>query len=309
MTAVSGDVPADDDRWAFEPKWDGMRAIVEVAGGVVRARSRTDKDLGPSFPELAGVADLCDDAVFDGEIVAFDDSGRPSFGRLQQRLGLVGDRVTARSAEVAVVYVIFDLLRFGDLDVAPLPYEQRRSLLEQLVEPGPTCQLSPSHRGDGAAWLESAREQRLEGLVAKRLGSTYQPGRRSQDWRKIKIRHAQEFAVCGWTPGTGRRSAVLGALVLGCHDGVTLRWAGNVGTGFTDADLAWWRAEVDDSASDRCPFDPVPSHLALREARWVIPREVVQVAFGEWTGDHRLRHPVLLGRRPDVDVGQVRCDE
>ena len=312
MMAVSGELPHDDDRWAFEPKWDGMRAIVGIDHGIVRARSRTDKDLHQSFPELSDLAELCDAAILDGEIVAFDDAGRPSFSRLQQRIGVVGDlAVATKAAATPVIYIVFDLLRLGDLDVGPLRFDQRRRLLEQLVEPGPTWRLSPCSVGGGEDWLQTARDQQLEGVMAKRIDSPYRPGRRSTAWRKIKIRHAQEFVVCGWTPGTGHRSTAVGALILGCHPGADsrLRWAGNVGTGFSDTDLGWWRGALEESACEMSPFDPPPRHLALREARWVHPRHVVQVAYAEWTGDLRLRHPSMLGRRDDVEVDQVRCEE
>lgn len=309
MSAVTGELPPDDGLWAFEPKWDGMRCLAGIDHGSLRARSRTDKDLVASFPELETITSICDVAVLDGELVALDEDGRPSFGRLQQRLGVLGERAVQRSAEVAVIYVIFDLLRLGELDVTSLPYEQRRRLLTELVDPGPTWQVSPSHVGDGEAWLAAAREQRIEGIMAKRLASRYQPGRRSADWRKIKIRHAQEFVVCGWTPGTGRRSSALGALILGCHDRSVLRWVGNVGTGFSDADLTWWSRELASSTSTTSPFDEPPRHPALRGANWVEPRHVVQVAYTEWTTDRRLRHPSMLGRRSDVEVDQVRCEE
>ena len=309
MSAVAGDLPADDSLWAFEPKWDGMRVLTAIDHGSLRARSRTDKDVVASFPELGGLTSICDTAIFDGEVVAFDDGGRPDFARLQQRLGLIGGRVARRSTEVGVCYVIFDLLRLGELDVTPLPYEQRRRLLCDLVEPGPTLAgLAEScRRRRGVA--DAAREQGIEGIVAKQLAGRYQAGRRSPNWRKIKIRHAQEFVVCGWTPGTGRRSTALGALILGCHDNGALRWTGNVGTGFSDADLAWWSTELATRARETSPFGDLPPHPALRAAHWVEPHHVVQVAYTEWTADRRLRHPSMLGRRDDVTMDQVRCDE
>lgn len=312
MSAVTGALPTDDERWAYEPKWDGMRAVVELDHGAVRARSRTDREVGASFPELDGLASIAPMAVLDGELVAFGDDGRTSFGRLQQRFGVVGERqVAARAAEVPAFFVVFDVLHLDGHDVWRLPFAQRRSVLEDLLDDGPTWKRSASGQGDGAAWFEGARALRLEGIVAKRLDAAYEPGRRSPTWRKIKIRHEQEFVVCGWTPGSGRRAGALGALVLGCHgpgpsDG--LRWVGNVGTGFTDADLAWWRVQLERSASPECPFETWPVHPALRQARWVTPNEVVQVAYAEWTGDRRLRQPSLLGRRIDVDPARVNCE-
>jgi len=310
MSASTGDLPRDDERWAFEPKWDGMRVLVEVDGGTVTARSRTDREVTESFPELEGVRAVAPTAVLDGEIVSLDGTGRPSFNRLQQRFGVTGRlEVAVRAREVPAFYVIFDVLHLGGIDSWTLPFHQRRELLEELVEDGPTWRLTPSGVGHGQAWLDGAREQGLEGIMAKRLDRPYEPGRRSEAWRKIKIRHEQEFAVCGWTPGSGRRENVLGSLVLGCCEAGSWRWVGNVGTGLTDADLVWWRDRLAATASSECPFEPRPSHPALRHAHWVEPTEVVQVAYTEWTGDRRLRQPSLLGRRPDVDVGTVRCEE
>ena len=309
MSAVTGDLPIDDERWAFEPKWDGMRVLVEIDGGVVRARSRTDRDVTASFPELAGLSDLAATAVLDGEVVAFDDDGRASFGRLQQRFGVTAPReVAVRSREVPALYVVFDLLHLGGADSYTLPFHQRRALLESLVDEGPTWRITPSGQGDGEAWLAAAPVQRLEGVMAKRLDGIYEPGRRSASWRKVKLRHEQEFVVCGWTAGSGRRADALGALVLGCHDADGLRWVGNVGTGFTDADLRWWRDELLATERPEPPF-PRPPGPALRLARWCEPRQVVQVAYTEWTTDGRLRHPAMLGRRIDVDPATVRCEE
>lgn len=310
MSAATGDLPFDDERWAFEPKWDGMRVLLTIDRGEVSARSRTDRDVTVSFPELAGVREIADTALLDGEVVSLDDQGRPSFGRLQQRFGIGDAREAAvRAREVPAFYVVFDVLHLGGIDAWTLPFRQRRELLEELVDDGPTWRLTPSGVGHGRAWLDVAREQGLEGIMAKRLDRPYEPGRRSDAWRKIKIRHAQEFAVCGWTPGSGRRVGVLGSLVLGCFEEGSWRWVGNVGTGFTDADLRWWKERLAETASDTCPFDPRPVHPALRQAHWVEPTEVVQVAYGEWTNDRRLRQPSLLGRRPDVEVTSVRCDE
>ncbi len=310
MAAVSGELPRDDDAWFYEPKWDGMRIIVEVDGGTVRARSRTGRDVTVEFPELAGMSSIAPTAVLDAEVVVLDEDGRSSFGRLQPRFGVTSPTEAAsRARTVPATIVVFDLLHLDGLDAWRLPFEQRRELLDRLVVDGPTWRRTTSARGDGRLWLDAAAEHGLEGIMAKRADRPYEPGRRSPAWRKVKLRHAQEFVVCGWTPGTGRRGGGVGALVLGCHDVDGLRWVGNVGTGLTDADLDRWHAELTEHERTDAPFAERTVHRALREARWSEPRSVVQVAYAEWTSDRRLRQPSLLGRREDVDPSHVRCEE
>jgi bifunctional non-homologous end joining protein LigD len=311
MNAVSGELPADDGHWAFEPKWDGMRAQVRLDDGVLHLRSRSGRPVTGEFPELGGLVGLADRAVLDGEVVAIGEDGRTSFSLLQRRFGLSSNEAQSRSLVVPAFYVVFDVLHLEGSDTWSLPFRERRELLEGLVTEGPTWRITPSGRGGGTAWLEAARAQRLEGVIAKRLESPYRPGRRSADWRKIKIRHAQEFVVCGWTPGAGSRDAsdAIGALVLGCEDPVGLRWVGNVGSGMSREDLRWWRREVEETARYRSPFARTTTHPALRGARWVEPTRVVQVAYAEWTGDRRLRQPSLLGLRDDVAADAVRCEE
>ncbi len=312
MSAVTGELPSDDDAWQFEPKWDGMRVVVRIDGGTVQASSRTDRDVTAEFPELGDLASVADRAVLDGEVVAMGPDGRTSFGRLQQRFGVTDPiQVEARMRSVPAFYVVFDLLHLDGEDLWHLPLDERRRRLEQVVDAGPTWRITPAGRGHGEAWLDAARTQRLEGVMAKRLDSPYQPGRRSTAWRKVKLRHEQEFVVCGWTPGTGARDRpdAVGALVLGCHDEGRLRWVGNVGTGLRQADLRWWRRELEEAEQDVAPFAEPISHPALHGARWAAPTHVVQVAYAEWTTEGRLRQPSLLGRRPDVDPDAVRCEE
>lgn len=313
MSAVTGELPRNDDLWQFEPKWDGMRVVVEIDDGAVRAFSRTDREVTAEFPELAALAGLAQHAVLDGEVVAMGDDGRTSFSRLQRRFGVTDPvQVAARAASVPAFFVVFDLLHLGGDDAWKLPLDQRRQLLEALVDEGPTWRITPCGRGHGAAWLDAARTQGLEGIMAKRIDAAYQPGRRSDTWRKVKLRHEQEFVVCGWTPGTGARDRpdAIGSLVLGCHDIAGLRWVGNVGTGFREEDLRRWRRWLEEAALPASPFaGGGPNHPALRHARWARPEQVVQVAYTEWTPDRRLRHPSLLGVRPDVDPSEVRCEE
>jgi bifunctional non-homologous end joining protein LigD len=312
MKAVAGTLPTDDDAWAYEIKWDGMRAIASLDDGVVRLRTTRRADVAVGYPELDGLCTAVRErpAVLDGEIVAFDDGGRPSFARLGERMHVL-DRASARNraAVTPVVYVIFDLLHFDGVDSWQLPYLERRRLLDELVEPGEHWQVPAHQVGGGAALLEAARAQDLEGIVAKRPQSAYEPGRRSHNWRKVKVRHEQEFVVGGWLPGGGNREGRMGSLMLGCHRDGHLDWVGNVGTGFTMSELDRLGASLARLAIDDCPFAAQPTGPNSRGARWVRPELVVQVEYGEWTPDLRLRHPVYLGERIDKEAAEVTCDE
>jgi len=312
MKAIAGDLPADDDAWAYEIKWDGMRAVAELEDGVVRLRTTRGNDAAIAFPELARLGEALDSrpGILDGEIVAFDELALPSFGLLQQRMH-VADAATAaaRAAETPVAFVVFDLLHFDGYDSWRLPYLDRRRLLAELVEPGDHWQV-PAHRvGGGAELLAAVRERGLEGIVAKRPDRPYEPGKRSASWRKVKVRHTQEFVVGGWLPGEGNRSGHLGALLLGCHRGPgRLDWVGNVGTGFSFAELSRLGSKLADLATDTWPFDERPIGPKLAAARWVRPEIVVQCEFGAWTTDRKLRHATYLGERTDKRASEVTCD-
>jgi bifunctional non-homologous end joining protein LigD len=309
MKAVSGDLPENDDGWAYEIKWDGMRVVTGIDGGI-RGVSTRGLDVIPRFPELEGLAEHLrgHQVVLDGEVVAFD-GHRTDFGRLQYRMH-VGDRHEAlrRAADTPVVYVVFDLLHLDGIDTMPLPYVDRRRLLVDLVEPGSGWSVPLHQEGEGEALVDAAEEQGLEGVVAKRLASKYEPGRRSPAWRKVKVRHEQELVVGGWTRGEGNREGSFGALLVGYHtpddpDG-PLEFAGAVGTGFDHAELERMQALLGAHASDRSPFrDPLPK--TVRGVRWTRPELVVEVEFAEWTSEGRMRHPAYLGERIDVDPGDV----
>jgi bifunctional non-homologous end joining protein LigD len=316
-------LPADDGRWAYEVKWDGMRIVAEVDAGdrtvPVRLWSGNGADATARFPELSGLASGlvgCRSAVLDGEVVAIDPAtGRPDFGRLQPRMQAGSPAAVARAASAqAVQFLLFDILAVDGTWLLDRPFHERRRLLEQLVEPGPSWRVSPSQAGEGELLLDAVRAQGLEGVVAKRLDSPYEPGRRSPLWRKVKVRNVQEFVVGGWVPGERSRSATFGALLVGYHDPPAqgpddepgpLRYAGRVGTGFTDAALRATLDELVQRGIDACPFDPPPPIDVARRAHWVRPDLVVQVAFGEWTADGVLRHPSHLGRRPDKAAAEV----
>ena len=314
MKATAGDLPIGED-WTYEVKWDGMRALCFVRDGALRVQSANERDVTVSWPELAGLpaALPARSLLLDGELVATDELGRPSFGLLQQRMHISSAAEAARRAnEVPVSYVVFDVLHLDGHDLMGLPLADRRRLLGQVVEPAPRWRTSPVH-DDGALLLEAADAQGLEGVVAKRADSTYVPGARTRTWLKVKVRRHQEVVVGGWLPGEGNREGRLGALLVGVHDapgdGRPLRYAGRVGTGFKEAELHRLADQLEALATDECPFDPPPPRPDVaRGAHWVRPELVAEVAYGEWTGDHRLRHPSYLGLRFDKDADQVTRD-
>jgi bifunctional non-homologous end joining protein LigD len=214
--------------------------------------------------------------------------------------------------DVPVTYVVFDLLHLDGNDLTGLPLSDRRRLLAQVLEPGPRWRTSPV-QDDGAALLDAANAQGLEGVVAKREDSRYEPGARVRTWLKVKVRLHQEVVVGGWIPGEGNRAGRIGALLVGVHDrpgdGGPLRYAGRVGTGFTEAELARLAERFAPLTVAECPFDPPPPRPdVVRGATWLRPELVAEVAYGEWTGDHRLRHPSYLGLRIDKDADQVTRD-
>lgn len=311
MKATAGDLPVGDDWW-YELKWDGMRLLVHVDGDRVRLTSANGRDATASYPELAGIGAALgvSSAVLDGEVVAFDDRGRPDFGRLQQRMHVSNPRQAAEKArEVPVVLALFDLLEIDGRALIDVPLSDRRRLLETLVPPGPHWQV-PAVHDDGEALLAAAAERDLEGLIAKKRVSRYVPGGRTREWVKVKIRRRQEFVVGGWAPGNGGRASSIGGLLVGYHDGPRgpLRYAGRVGSGLTDAERRLLLERFDDLAVDDCPFDPPPPRLHAVGAVWLDPQIVVEIAYAEWTGDGRLRHPTYAGRRDDKDAADVTAD-
>jgi bifunctional non-homologous end joining protein LigD len=309
---LASDPPVDDDNWAYEIKWDGMRAVGFVHDGALRLQSVNGLDATDRFPELSPLAEALrpHDAVLDGEIVTFDEHGRPSFGLLQPRMQARNPAAAReRSGAQPVFYVLFDLLELDGRDLTAEPYEQRRATLLDLVAPGPHWKVSEGWVGGGPELLEVMRTQGMEGLIAKRLGSRYEVGRRSRNWLKLKVRRRQEFVVGGWLPGEGSRASHFGALLVGYHDpsaeGAPLRYGGRVGTGFNEAELTRLLALLDERGIDACPFEPEPPRAVQRIARWVRPDLVVEVEFGEWTKDAILRHPAYVGQRFDKPATDV----
>jgi bifunctional non-homologous end joining protein LigD len=314
MLAVPGALPdpAHEADWAFELKWDGVRAVVyaDLADAAIAAFSRNDRDITVSYPELESLRALLGgvDAVLDGELVAFDPiTGRPSFGTLQNRMH-IADRAAAQRlrARIPVTYVVFDLLRLQGQSLLRLPYTDRRALLEQLGLDGESVQTGPSFRGSAADIWAASREQQLEGVVAKQLDSPYDPGRRSPNWRKVKHFLDQEVVIGGWRPGAGRRAGRIGSLMMGIPEGTGLRYVGHVGTGFTDSHLEILGQLFAGLERASSPFvTPLPNAIA-RDAHWVEPSIVGEVSFGEWTTDGVLRHPSWRGLRPDKSPGDVQ---
>jgi bifunctional non-homologous end joining protein LigD len=327
MRAVAGELPTDGG-WAYEVKWDGVRAIGFLGDGRLRLQSSNVLDITARYPELDALATELHghEVVLDGEIVTFNEDGRPDFGLLQNRMHLTGGAAIAEwSARQPVVWVLFDLLHFDGHDLyvpppaphggggsarAPAPsalvYADRRRLLEGLVDAGPNWQVPTARVADGAGLLTAVHQRGLEGVVAKRLDSRYEAGRRSPAWRKVKVRLSQEFVVGGWRAGEGNRAGGIGSLLVGYHtpDG-RLAYAGRVGSGLSGPEITILQRLFADGRRDTCPFAPPPTRDEQRDATWVEPRLVVQVAFGEWSRDDRLRHPAYLGRRADKDPAEV----
>jgi bifunctional non-homologous end joining protein LigD len=307
MLAKPGPMPRDQQQWGFEFKWDGVRTIVFCHGGKLRLESRNRLDITPRYPELVGLADVLADAapvVLDGEIIALDEKGLPSFEKLQPRMHVQNaGRIAKLATQVPVILMIFDVLHIRGRDVTALPYQRRRELLDELGLGAAHWHVPPWRAGEGEAMVEAARQTRLEGVVAKRLDSTYQPGRRSGAWIKIKLVRSQEFVIGGYLHGAGALEGMLGSLLLGVYDEAgQLCYAGRVGTGFTDARRETLKAILDGLACRQSPFDrgKVPGG-----ATFARPKLVAQVEFTEWTSEGRIRHPSFKGLRDDKAPGEV----
>jgi bifunctional non-homologous end joining protein LigD len=311
MLATAGQLPASDAGWAYEMKWDGLRAICYITGDV-RLVSRTGRDITHAYPELQSLgAALGDagaaDAVLDGEIVAFGDEEWPNFEALQQRMN-ISSAAEARtlSAQVPVTYLAFDLLSLNGHTLLDLPYRERRPLLDELGLDGPRWQTPPAFTRESGADIQAvSRHQNLEGVVAKRLASRYEPGKRSASWIKVKNVRRQEAVVGGWRPGERGRTGQIGSLLIGVYGPDGLAYAGHVGTGFTQQTLRMLAGRLSPLRRDTSPFAMEVPREHARSAQWVEPLLVVEVAFTEWTTAGRLRAPSYKGLRDDKEPAEV----
>ncbi len=302
LAALADAVPSGSD-WLFEVKWDGYRAIAYVVGGEARLVSRNGNDLTERFASIAKAlprALKTPDCVLDGEVCALDEEGRPSFSAMQQG-----------KAGTPIVYEVFDVLEVEGASTVDLPLTDRRARLESLLgSRNGTVRLSGVFE-DGNALYDAAKEQGLEGIIAKRADCPYRQGKRTREWLKIKTHGRQEFVIAGYTKGQGRRSGRFGSLVLGVWHGDELSYVGNCGTGFTDKDIDELLDRLRQLEQKESPFAVVPKMPKVRKSDvvWVKPQLVCEVEFVEWTHDGRLRAPSFQGLREDKPAREVHREE
>jgi bifunctional non-homologous end joining protein LigD len=297
MMAVLESTPFDADGWLYEVKWDGHRCLAAL-GQATRLTSRTGRDVTTQFPELIDMHRqlAARNAVVDGEVVAIDRDGRPSFQRMQDRFHRSPEELARHPDRVPIQFLAFDLLWLDGTPLLDLPLVERRARLGEVFVETNRLRLSQPVEGGGTALFEQVARLGLEGLIAKRAASPYRPGRRSPDWRKVKTKHHQDCVIVGWTPGKGMRASTLGSLLLAVYDGGHLRYVGNVGTGFRHAFLEELLAELRARETTERPVDRDPG---LRGTRWVRPELVCEVEYQSWTDDGRLRAASFKGLRLD----------
>jgi bifunctional non-homologous end joining protein LigD len=302
MTAEGGHDPFDDPDWIFEPKLDGVRTLAYVSTAETRLVSRTGRDQTAQYPELANLATFVNavHAVLDGEIVAIGDDGQPSFERLQQRINLTSETDIAKvRSKIPVSLYVFDILWLDDRDLTGLELVQRRQILEDVITQTGPIGITLVIEQEGVQFFEAAKGLGIEGVIAKRRDSIYEPGKRSRHWRKIKAMRSVDAVICGWTPGGGSRSDSFGALLLGAYDGEgALHWIGQVGTGFTGKLLADLQQRLNAIETTEPPSGDRDLR-AVKGAHWVKPELVCEVTYLEMTKAGKLRAPSYKGLRPD----------
>ena len=300
------DKPFSHPDWLFEPKLDGFRVLALLRDGKVTLLSRNGIDLTDRFPMVAGDLESQPEGelALDGELVALSEEGTPDFGTLQQSLDMGKHGIRRSSGSATIVYYPFDLLYVDGTDMKGVPLFQRKALLRHVLVPGDHVQPVEYVEGDGESFFQAALQLGLEGMVAKRRDSKYEPGVRSSSWLKVKAVRNQEFVVGGYTRGSGARSATFGALLVGYYEGADLIYAGRVGSGFDNDTLEGLQQSLAQMPTDQCLFVHDPE-LDSPDNVWVRPEMVVRVKFSQWTGDGRLRAPLFTGLRPDLDPKAV----
>lgn len=318
MAASLTDEPFDSDDWLFEIKWDGVRAISVCIEGETLVLSRNKRDITKTYPELQNLHQrlVALDAIVDGEIVALA-NGRPSFEQLQSRMNLQNEHEIKRATKSRpITYVMFDLLYLDGRSLLAEPVERRKELLADLVVPNERVQVSHTEAGAGVALFEAARQRGLEGVVAKKKGSPYRPGKRTREWQKVKTIHDADFVIGGWSRGEGSRSSTFGAILVGAYDDDRLLFFGSVGTGFSDSLLQELLPRLREHEIEECPFAGGVAAVRagrfgkpIRDPHWTEPVLVARVEYRELTSGWRLRAPSFKGLRPDKAAEDCRLDE
>lgn len=282
MKATLGSLPTSDDGWAYEIKWDGHRTLAHVTPDGVRLQTTSGHDSTGRWPEVASIDSSvhASSVILDGEMLVIGEDGKPSFDLVQRR----------DPAKHSAMFHAFDVLSIDGTDTIGLPYVDRRRLLSQVLDPGDHWAVPAHHVGGGTELLAATVDQELEGLIAKRLDSMYRPDSRSKDWLKIKNRIRTDVVIGGFTAGIGARSTTFGSLLVGVRDGDQVRFAGGVGTGFTQRALEELVQRLRPLATETCPFDPAPPAAVRRTATWVRPALTATVEIAEFTNDGHVRH-------------------